>query len=71
MKELEGIILTQGSLSQIANTVSAIETEGQIKYKTDGKQVLQLHSCCIGHQYNINSKLLNICIIITISNEVR
>lgn len=70
MKELEGIILTQGSLSQIANTVSAIEMEGQIKYNTDGKQVLQLHSHCMGHQYNINSKLLNICIIITISSEV-
>lgn len=70
MKELEGIILTQGSLSQIANTVSAIEMEGQIKYNTDRKQVLQLHSHCMGHQYNINSKLLNICIIITISSEV-
>lgn len=70
MKELEGIILTQGSLSQIANTVSAIEMEGQIKYNTDRKQVLQLHSRCTGHQYIINSKLLNICIIITISSEV-
>lgn len=70
VKELEGITFTQGSLSHVANTMSSLERWGQIKYKTDGKQVLQLHVGWAGRQHNVNSKFFSICIIVTISSDL-
>lgn len=70
VEELKGITFTQGSLSHVANTVSSLQRWGQIKYKTNGKQVLQLHVGWAGQQHNANSKFFSICIIITISSDL-
>lgn len=62
--------LNIGTFSHISNTVSLIEMCSRMKYKIDGKQVLQLPLHCTGQHYNINSNLQNISIIITTSSEV-